>query len=166
MRQDSRVRFVVGAVLLLASCTGVDVVRLSGQTFPPKQSRADVTLLDREPTCPFLKLAELRVDGSTDSFQTIQEHILDKAASLGADAVSFDKPEKRVAHQVTYQPVYSPWGYGAYAYPGWGYGGGWYGYGGYGYYGGGMAVPYDYTVRSLKAVAIRYTDGGAAACRK
>ena len=151
--------------LVTTSCTSVDVVRLSGQTFPPKSSRAEVALLDREPKCPHLRLAELRVDDSTDKFETMQRQILDRAASLGADAVLFEKPEKHIQHQVTYAPAYtySPWGYGAYAYPGWGYGGGWYGYGPYGY-GGGMAMPYDYTVRSLTGLAIRYTNSPGSTC--
>lgn len=158
---DRTVKVSYGVVALLslvtASCTSVDILRLTGQTFPAKSSPAEVTLLEREPTCPHLRLAELHIDDSTVSFETMQRKILERAASLGADAVLFEKPEKHIQHQVTYEPAYSPWGYGAYGYPGWGYGGAWYGYGPYGY-GGGMAVPYDYTVRSLKATAIRYTS--------
>jgi hypothetical protein len=144
----------------MTGCVGVDMVRLTDQTFPPKSSPKEVAVLGHDPQCAHLKLAELHVDDSTDTYQHMQDNILKKAAELGADAVVFGKSEKRTRHQVTYAPYsyglgYSPWGYGAYTYPGWGYGG-WYGNYGYGY--GGTALPYDYTVRSLKGTAIRYTE--------
>ncbi|MDX1410602.1 MAG: hypothetical protein R3351_00445 [Nitrospirales bacterium] len=55
-----------------------------------------------------------------------------------------------------------PYGYGTYGYPGWGYGSG-YGYGmGWGY--GGTAIPYNYTVKSLKGVAIHFTHSANNKC--
>lgn len=145
-----------------AGCTSVDMVRLSDRSFPPKASLEEVALQDREPQCPHLRLAELRIDDSTTDYQTMQDAILHKAMALGADAVVFDKPEKNIQHRVTYQQAYSPWGYSAYNYPGWGYGG-WY-YGSYGYGYGGTALPYDVTVRSLKGLAIRYVERGGPKC--
>jgi len=149
-------------VLVAAGCTSVDMVRLSDRSFPPKASIEEVALLDREPQCPHLRLAELRVDDSTADYQSMQDVILRRAMALGADAIVFAKPEKHIQHSVTYSPAYSPWGYSAYTYPGWGYGG-WY-YGSYGYGYGGTALPYDYTVRSFKGLAIRYVDRGKPKC--
>jgi hypothetical protein len=145
-----------------AGCASVDTIRLTDQAFPPKTSPAEVEVLDREPQCPHLRLAELRIDDSTGAYGTMQDRILRRAMALGADAVVFDKPEKHIQHSVTYEPAYSPWGYSAYSYPGWGYGG-WY-YGSYGYGWGGTALPYDYTVRSLKGLAIRYVERGKSKC--
>lgn len=160
---------LVGLVSLpVMACASVDVVRLTSQTFPPKDSADQVEALDREPTRAHLRLAELRLADTGMGFDDMQRKILKKAATLGADAVVFSKPETEVKHQVAYEPTYSPWGYyGPYYGPGsWGYGG--YGYGGYGGLGGpwgwgggytgSMAMPYDVTVNSLTGTAVKYTD--------
>jgi hypothetical protein len=138
------------------------MVRLTSQTFPPKASLEEVAVLDREPQCPHLRLAELNVENSTVRYSTMQDKILEKAATLGTDAVVFARLEKQIQHQITYEPFYSPWGYSAYSYPGWGYGG-WYS-GSYGYGWGENALPYDYTVRSLRGLAIRYVERGGSRC--
>lgn len=152
--------FVVG--LFMSGCMSVDTLLLTSKTFPPKASLKEVAILDREPSCEHIAIAQLSVeDGASDSYRTEQDKILEKAASLGSDAVVFSKPEKHVEHGVDYQGsmmIGGPWGMGNYGYPGWGYGMGMgYGLGGMGY-GGGMAVPYDYTVTSLTGIAIRYTN--------
>lgn len=145
--------------LLLVSCSSVDVVRLTNETFPPKASTEQVELLEHEPACPSIRLALLQMEGSDTSFQDMQAKMLKKAAELGADAIVFKRPQEHVEHSLAYQPVYSPWGMTAYGYPGWGYGG-W----GMGGMGGSIATPYDYTVRSLKGVAIRYVRGKGPKC--
>jgi hypothetical protein len=89
------------------------MVRLTSRTFPPKPSPAELTVLDREPLCPHIRLAELTVDDSPAGFEAMQNKILEKAAALGADAVVFARPETPIHHQVTYEPFYSPWGYSA-----------------------------------------------------
>lgn len=147
---------ILGSLVL--SCTSVDVVRLTNQTFPPKASTSEVEVLDRKPPCPMVRLALLEIDESSSSFHRMQHEILEQAAKLGADAVVFDRPQKHVEHQVAYEPmsVYSPWGVTAYGYPGWGYGG-------FGM-GGGFATSYDYTVRSLKGLALRYIPASGPKC--
>lgn len=161
-------------VAQLTGCASVDVIRLTNETFPPKDSRADVEVLEQQPTQPYISLADLHVADSGVGFEWMQRKILDKAATLGADAVLFLKPESHVEHEVAYEPVYSPWGgYGPYG-PGlggyggigpWGgYGGSWGGgYGGPWGWGptGSVAVPYDVTVNSLQGTAIKYTASGA-----
>lgn len=141
----------------LAACTSVDMIRMTNETFPPKASPSEVEVLDQVPKCPHIQLAELIVDESTDSYDSMQSMILKKAAELGADAVLFARPEKEIRHEVAYS---SPMvGYGG-VYPAMGMGmGGWmydpYGFGmGYG----SVAVPYDQPVRTLKGLAIRYTN--------
>ena len=152
---------VLGIGFSLAACASVDTVRFTEQKFPPKNSVKDVQILDRKPPCDHVVIARLSVDDSEyDSFETEQKKILNEAASLGADAVIFSQPQKSVRQGVTYSRAgcisCGPYGYGTYGYPGWGYGAG-YGYG-MGWGNGGTAVPYQYTVKSLKGAAIHYTD--------
>lgn len=153
--------------LWFASCASVDTVRLTNQTYLPKDSVEQVEVLYRKPPCSHVAIAQLSVDDSEyESFESEQNKILKKAAGLGADAVIFSKPQKKVRQGVTYSGMgcmaCGPYGYGMYGYPGWGYGAG-YGYGmGWGY--GGMAVPYNYTVKSLKGVAIHYTNSTNTKC--
>jgi hypothetical protein len=148
------------AMLLLmqmSACASVDVVRLTNATFSPNASVEDVEVLEQEPTRPHVRLAKLHIDDASLSFARMQERLLTKAASLGADAVVFAKPVRQIEHQVTYAPVYDPWGYDSPFYgPGEGYGAS-YGPWAWGGYGGSMALPYDLEVEALSGTAIRYT---------
>ncbi|MGP0595242.1 hypothetical protein ACTRXD_22195 [Nitrospira sp. T9] len=156
----------LGFGIFMAGCTSVNTLLLTSQTFPAKSSWQSVRILDREPFCSHISIAQLSMEGSeSDSYATWQIDILKKAASLGSDAVVFTKPEKHVEHSIRYQSpmvMGGPWGMGAYGYPGWGYGGP-YGPWGMGYVGG-VALPYDYTVTSLTGIAIRYTNKGHPQC--
>jgi hypothetical protein len=117
--------------LTFVSCSHVQVVRLTSETFPPR-STADVAILSQVPNGAYVRIAELSETSSSD-VQTLQKHLLKKAAELGADAVVFSSPTTHREQRVSYQPVYSPWSYfGPYYYgPGpYGYWGPWgYGYG-------------------------------------
>lgn len=158
--------------LAITACANVETIRLTKKVFPPKASADDVEAIAHEPTRPHIQLAELQMTDTWMGFDSMQQNILKKAATLGADAVVFSHPESHVEHQVVNEPVYSPWSYYAPYYygPGYlgygGYGNGWgysslYGPGpmGWGGYGGGyVAVPYDVTIKSLKGMAIRYTS--------
>ena len=149
---------LTGIWFIIAGCTSVDTIRLTSQTFPPKDSLKEVEVLARDPTCAHIALAQLSVDDQAVSFENEQMAILKKAAKLGADGVIFHRGSEHV--QMT--PGYGGYRYG-YAYPGWGYGP--YGIGGYGYgYGGGMPMAYDTTVRTLKGIAIRYTGSDGLQC--
>ena len=68
-------------------------------------------MLEEKPTRPHLELAELRIGDSWLSFGSLQRKILNRAATLGADAVVFAKPETQTQHEVAYEPLYHPWGY-------------------------------------------------------
>ena len=157
---------VVGVGIGFVGCMSVNTLLLTSEKFPPKASWQEVEILDREPPCAYIKIARLSVDGSEmGSYETMQRSILKKAASLGSDAVVFAKPEKHVEHRVMYQDpmmMGGPWGIGSYYYPGWGYGVP-YGMWGPGY-GSMMALPYDSTVTSLTALALRYRTGDATKC--
>jgi hypothetical protein len=155
---------ILGPGLLFSACASVDTILLTSNTFPPKESVDEVAVLDQEPARPHLHIAELRIGDDWLSFSSLQQKVLSRAAALGADAVVFDKPQTATVQDVTYEPLYGPWGYNSpyYGTP-WGYGS--YGglSGGWGMWGGGysniVAVPYEETVRMLMGTAIRYTDG-------
>ena len=152
--------------LLFSACTSVDTILLTSDTFPPKESADEVAVLEHKPALPHREIAELRIGDSWLSFGSLQRKILNQAATLGADAVIFAKPQTVTQHEVAYQPLYDPWGYNSpyYGTP-WGYGGyGGYGgpFGSWGLWGGGysgsVAVPYDEVTRMLMGTAIRYTE--------
>lgn len=141
-------------------CSNVNVLRLTSETFPPR-SVDEVAILSREPAAEHIRIAELSETASS-SVDTLQRHLLKKAAELGADAVVFSPSHSRTEQRWDYQPYYSPWGfyapyyYGPYAYARpWGYPyGAWGPSWGYRQY---AAVPYSVRVTTLKGVAIRYT---------
>ena len=149
---------------LSMGCSSVSVLRLTSDTFP-RRSVEEVAILSEAPPTEHIRIAELS-ETSSSRVDTLQRHILKKAAQLGADAVIFSVPHTRSEQRVDYQPMYSPWGYYAPYYYGpgpygysrpWGYSYGGYGafrpFGGYRQY---AAIPYSVRVTSLKGVAIRY----------
>ncbi|BCA56453.1 hypothetical protein W02_35930 [Nitrospira sp. KM1] len=164
MRQGT----LLAAIALLfafsvAGCSHVQVLRLTSETFPPREVE-DVAILSERPNVPYQKIAELSETSSSDDLDKLQEHLLDKAAQLGADAVVFGTPITRTEQRVAYEPSYSPWGYYAPHY----YGPGPYGYWGpWGYryspwglgWGYRRTVPVSYLVHvtTVKGTAIRYS---------
>ena len=76
---------------ILPGCASVDVLRLSSETFTPQTSHVEI--LERAPTRPYVPIAVLTVDSWWLSLDSKREKILEKAATLGADAVVFgDSP--------------------------------------------------------------------------
>jgi hypothetical protein len=159
------VTLTLGLLLLWAGagCANVQVLRLTSETFPPREVE-DVAILSRFPTVQHEKIAELSETSSSDNIDKLQRHILSKAAELGADAVVFSTPITHVERRVAYQPAYSPWGYYAPYYYGpgpYGYWGPWgYRYGPWGpMWGYQQAVPVPYLVRTttVKGTAIHYS---------
>lgn len=95
------VRFL--AILLLmpvSACASVGVVRLTDATVAPIASVEDVEVLEQEPACPYVRLTELHMDDPLLSFARMQEHLVTRAARLGADAVVCAKPVRQIEHQV------------------------------------------------------------------
>ena len=83
------------AVLLggtVTACASVDTVLLTLNTFPPKASISDVQVLAQEPTRPHIQIAELSIASEWLSDECKRQKILEKAATLGADAVVFFEP--------------------------------------------------------------------------
>ena len=142
---------LTGIWLIIGGCASVDTVRLTSQTFPPKNSIQEVEVLSRTPKRAHVAIAQLSVEDAALGYEKEQAAILKKAAKLGADAVVFRRGTKRIVAT----PAYGGHAYG-YSAPGWGYGS--YGGVGYSYYGYGRGAPmmHDTTVRTLTGIAIRY----------
>ena len=75
---------------ILPGCASVDVLMLSSETFTPQTSHVEI--LERAPTRPYVQIAVLGVDSWWLSLDSKREKILEKAATLGADAVVFGDP--------------------------------------------------------------------------
>jgi hypothetical protein len=71
----------------LSGCAGVNVVMLSTETFTPQTSQVEI--LEREPNRPYMQIAVLTVDSLWLGVDSKREKILEKARTLGADAVIF-----------------------------------------------------------------------------
>ena len=71
----------------IPGCASVNVVMLSSEAFTPQTSHVEI--LEREPTRPYVQIAVLSVDSLWLSLDSKREKILEKAATLGADAVVF-----------------------------------------------------------------------------
>ena len=71
----------------LTRCAGVNVVMLSAESFPPEAHH--IQALEREPTRPYVQIAILSLDSLWLSEDSRREKILEKAGTLGADAVIF-----------------------------------------------------------------------------
>lgn len=80
---------LVGVVI--SACSNVDTVLLTSETFPPKSSVHDIEVLEQEPTRPHINIAELSIASRWLSVEQMRQKILEKAATLGADAVVFAK---------------------------------------------------------------------------
>jgi hypothetical protein len=106
----------VPALLLafnLPGCASVDVRMLSSETFTPQTSQVEI--LERAPTRPYVQIAVLSVDSWWLSWNSKRERIVEKAATLGADAVVFGDlpllpptPGNRTAGQSTPPPSLPP----------------------------------------------------------
>ena len=100
--------FITATLLLavnLAGCASVEVLTLSDQTFPPRTNHIEA--LEDYPHRPFIQIAELSTDSSWLSLASKRQKILEKAATLGADAVVFQAPnlpqEPNNGHRATDQ---------------------------------------------------------------
>ncbi len=71
----------------LTGCAGVNVVMLSTESFPPETEH--IQALEGEPIRPHVQIAILTVDSLWLSENSRREKILEKAGTLGADAVIF-----------------------------------------------------------------------------
>ena len=137
--------FILAIAVFCTSCATIDVVHFTSETFPPTRPE-QVEVLSKDPSVPYVKLAQITIPDSRKKFTALQRMIMDKASAMGADAVIFKDPETRHEHKVSYSPVYRPWGYYS---PYYGYGGSYM-----------TAVPSSSHIRynTLTGTAIKFKD--------
>jgi len=99
--------------VILPGCASVDVLQLSSETFTPQTSHVEI--LERAPTRPYVQIAVLTVNSWWFSENSRREKIVEKAATLGADAVVFGDvrlsaptPSNRTAEQSAPPPSLPP----------------------------------------------------------
>jgi hypothetical protein len=75
---------------ILPGCASVNVLMLSSETFTSQTS--PIEILERAPTRLYVQIAVLTVDSGLLSEDSKRQKILEKASTLGADAVVFGDP--------------------------------------------------------------------------
>ncbi len=71
--------------------TKIRVKPLGAEQYPPKPESAVIDELNSEPERPYSKIAKLVATTRTDDEETVRQKMLDKAGTLGADAVVITK---------------------------------------------------------------------------
>lgn len=89
--------------------TKIRVRPLSAEIYAPKAANAVIDELNAEPARPYTKIAKLIATTQTDDEQTVRTKILEKAGTLGADAVIVTKVDvlKHMGHP-RYQSTLDP----------------------------------------------------------
>jgi hypothetical protein len=82
------------SALLIGCATGVEhsVEYLTDDTYPPRGQGVEVEWLDAKPSRPHIELARIVVNSVSANFDTLKKDLLDRARSLGADAVIVQVP--------------------------------------------------------------------------
>ena len=70
-----------------AGCANVQVLRLTSETFPPREVQ-DVAILSQFPSVQHQKIAELSETSSSENVSKLQRHLLDKADELKNQAIA------------------------------------------------------------------------------
>ena len=89
--------------------TKIRVKPLGAEKYAPKPENAIIDELNAEPNRPFTKIAKLIATTQTDDEETVRIKMLDKAGTLGADAVVITKVDvmKHMGHP-RYQSTLDP----------------------------------------------------------
>lgn len=102
----SRLMMVVATSLLVIGCAGIRVEYLTDETYAPRRAMNQIEWLDQEPARPHVELARIVVRSANLSHESLRSALLDRAHSLGADALVSEVP-MNVAMQ-TGSPYYEP----------------------------------------------------------
>ena len=77
---------------LLTGCVGTRIEHFTDTTYPPRSDAASVDWLAGESTRPHVEVARITVRSSNYGVETLRKSILDRARTLGADAIVPDVP--------------------------------------------------------------------------
>ena len=102
----SRQMIVVVMSLLVIGCAGIRVEYLTDETYAPRRAANQIEWLDQEPARPHVELARIVVRSTNLSQDSLRSALLDRAHSLGADALVSEVPIS-IATQAG-SPYYEP----------------------------------------------------------
>lgn len=90
----------------LTGCVGTRIEYFTDTTYPQRNATAAVEWLQAEPTRPHVEVARITVRSSNYSLETLRHTMLDRARSLGADAIIPEVP--MVLMSQVGSPYYEP----------------------------------------------------------
>lgn len=82
--------FAIG--LLAVGCAGIRVEHLTEETYAPRRAANQIEWLDQEPARPHVEVARIVVRSANLSQESLRRALLDRAHSLGADALVSEVP--------------------------------------------------------------------------
>lgn len=91
-------------IVLLAGCVSARVEYFVDPSHPPRESQASIEWLSTEPSQPHIELARITMGSANVSEETLRRKILERARSLGADAVVAEGAT--VVSSLAYPPFY------------------------------------------------------------
>lgn len=106
MTSFGRAILPLAVVALLTGCVGTRIEYFTDTTYPPRSDAASVDWLTGEPTRPHVEVARITVRSSNYGVDTLRKSILDRARTLGADAIVPDVPI--VVMSLPGSPYYEP----------------------------------------------------------
>lgn len=83
----ARYAVLISFSLLFTSCVSTRVEYFTDETYPSRETTTPVEWLTAEPTQPYVKIARISVDSTSESPDVLRQAIIDRAHHLGADAV-------------------------------------------------------------------------------
>jgi len=106
MTSFGRAILPIAVAALLTGCVGTRIEYFTNTTYTPRSSAASVDWLTGDPTRPHVEVARITVRSSNYGIETLRKSMLDRARSLGADAVVPDVP--MVVTSQSGSPNYEP----------------------------------------------------------
>lgn len=88
----SRQVIILSMSLLVIGCAGVRVEHLTDETYAPRRAVDQIEWLNQEPARPHVELARIVVRSTNLSQESLRSALLDRAYSLGADALVSEVP--------------------------------------------------------------------------
>jgi len=92
--------------LIMSGCAGVRVEYFVEDTFTPRETVGQIEWLTQEPERPHLELARIVVRSANLSAESLRATLMERARSLGADAVIGEVPTTLVSQVGS--PYYEP----------------------------------------------------------
>ena len=92
--------------LLLIGCAGLRIEYLIDETYQPRLATSQIEWLEQEPAQPHIELARITVSSANLNQESLRRHLMDRARSLGADAVVTEPPMTMISKAGS--PYYEP----------------------------------------------------------